>query len=169
MRRYRVEIRGKDFVIDVEEFAADRFAVTVGNQSYEVTLAGDEDLPGATITPGIAPTHGGAAARQASPSARIAARAEESTAAPADTSGAAPRRPASGGAGTLNAPMPGVIVELSVGPGDTVQRGQTIAILDAMKMQNNIKSPRAGTIAEVYVAVGQAVGHGEPMVRFREA
>jgi biotin carboxyl carrier protein len=168
MRRYRVAIRGKDFVIDVEEFAADRFAVMVGNQSYEVTLAGDEDLPGATITPGIAPTHGGAA-RQPSPPARIAVRAEGSAAATEDTSGAAQRRPASGGAGTLNAPMPGVIVELSIGPGDTVERGQTIAILDAMKMQNNIKSPRAGTIAEVYVAVGQAVGHGDPIVRFREA
>ena len=168
MRRYRVEIRGKDFVIDVEEIAADRFAVVVGNQSYEVTLAGDEDLPGATITPGIAPTHGGAA-RQASPSARIAARAERSPAAIAAPSGAAPRRPASGGAGTLNAPMPGVIVELSVATGDTVERGQTIAILDAMKMQNNIKSPRAGTIAEVCVAVGQAIGHGDPIVRFREA
>ena len=90
MRRYRLEIRGKDFVIDVEELGADRFAVMVGNQSYEVTLAGDEDLPGATITPGIAPTHGGAA-RQASPSARIAARAEESTAAPADTSSSSSR------------------------------------------------------------------------------
>lgn len=168
MRRYRVEIRGKDFIIDVEEFAADRFAVMVGNQSYEVTLAGDEDLPGATITPGIAPTHGGAA-RQASPSARIATRTEGSTAATEDTSGAAQRRPASGGAATLSAPMPGVIVELTVGPGDTVERGQTIAILDAMKMQNNIKSPHAGTIAEVYVAVGQGVGHGEPIVRFREA
>jgi biotin carboxyl carrier protein len=168
MRRYRLEIRGKDFVIDVEELAADRFAVMVGNQSYEVTLAGDEDLPGATITPGIAPTHA-SPARQASPSARIAARAEGSAAATEDATGATQRKPASGGAGTLNAPMPGVILELSVGPGDTVERGQTIAILDAMKMQNNIKSPRAGTIAEVCVAVGQAVGHGDPIIRFREA
>jgi biotin carboxyl carrier protein len=168
MRRYRLQLRGKDFVIDVEELAADRFAVVVGNQSYEVTLAGDEDLPGATITPGIAPTHGDGAP-QASPSARIAARADGSAAAPAGASGAARRGPAPGGAGILNAPMPGVIVELSVGPGDTVERGQTIAILDAMKMQNNIKSPRAGTIAEVCVAVGQAVGHGDPIVRFREA
>ena len=167
MRRYRLEIRGKDFVIDIEELAADRFDVVVGNQSYEVTLSGDEDLPGATITPGIAPTRAGAA-RQASPAAKSAARAEGSAAAPENTSIAAQRKPATGGAGTLNAPMPGVIVEVNVGLGDAVQRGQTIAVLDAMKMQNNIKSSRAGTIAEVCVAVGQSVGHGDPIVRFRE-
>ena len=166
MRRYRLDIRGKDFVIDIEELAADRFDVVVGNKSYEVTLSGDEDLPGATITPGIAPTRAGTA-RQA-PAAKIAARAEGSAAAPENTSVPAQRKPATGGAGTLNAPMPGVIVEVNVGPGDAVERGQTIAVLDAMKMQNNIKSPRAGTIAEVCVAVGQSVGHGDPIVRFRE-
>jgi biotin carboxyl carrier protein len=64
--------------------------------------------------------------------------------------------------------MPGVILELSVAPGDTVERGQPIAVLEAMKMKNSIRSPRAGTIAEVCVAVGQAVGHGDAIVRFGE-
>jgi biotin carboxyl carrier protein len=62
--------------------------------------------------------------------------------------------------------MPGLIIELHVKAGDTVQRGQQIAVLDAMKMHNFIGAPRAGVIAEVCVAAGQAIGHGEPIVRF---
>jgi biotin carboxyl carrier protein len=62
--------------------------------------------------------------------------------------------------------MPGVILEVNVAPGDTIERGQPVAVLEAMKMKNIIRSPRAGTIAEVCVTVGQAVGHGDTVVRF---
>jgi biotin carboxyl carrier protein len=64
--------------------------------------------------------------------------------------------------------MPGVILEVHVKAGDTVQRGQQIAVLDAMKMHNIIGAPRAGTIVEVCVVAGQSVGHGEPIVRFAD-
>jgi biotin carboxyl carrier protein len=64
--------------------------------------------------------------------------------------------------------MPGTILEVNVKAGDTVQRGQQIAVLDAMKMHNLIGAPRAGTIAEVCVTAGQAVGHGDVIVRFAE-
>jgi biotin carboxyl carrier protein len=161
MRRYRLDIRGKAFVIDVEELAADRFEVVVGEQSYEVTLSGDEDLPEATITPGFAPP---ARAAAAPPSAVLPVRTKAggaATATPPERKGAA-----GGGALTLNAPMPGVILEVHVAAGATVERGQLVAVLEAMKMKNSIKSPRAGAIAEVCVAVGQAVGHGDAIVRF---
>jgi len=159
MRRYTLQIRGREFVIDVQEQSADRFEVVVGEERYEVALSGDEDLPEATITPGFAPARG---ASSASPSPAPAAPASRKPA-PAASSPAK-----GGGAGALNAPMPGVILEVSVATGDAVERGQAIAVLEAMKMKNSIKSPRAGTIAEVCVAVGQAVGHGDPIVRFRE-
>ena len=70
--------------------------------------------------------------------------------------------------GTLVAPMPGAILELHVKVGDVVQRGQQIAVLDAMKMHNIIGAPRAGTIVEICVAAGQTVGHGDPIVRIAE-
>jgi len=163
MRRYTLDIRGKAFVVDVQELAADRFEVMVGDQTYEVALSGDEDLPEATITPGVAPAH----AAGAHPSTPLQARTGTSTAAPAATPAAAPRAAAGrGGAGTLNAPMPGVILEVHVVAGANVERGQLVAVLEAMKMKNSIKSPRAGTIAEVCVAAGQAVGHGDAIVRF---
>ncbi len=59
MRRYRLEIRGREFIVDVDDLAANRFAVSVGEESYEVELSGDEDLPEATITPAFAPAHTG--------------------------------------------------------------------------------------------------------------
>jgi len=159
MRRYTLRIRGREFVIDVQEQSADRFEVVVGEERYEVALSGDEDLPEATITPGLAPSRGAAAAGSLpGPAARASH--------PPATVAPVPARGAGGGAGALNAPMPGVILEISVAAGDTVERGQPIAVLEAMKMKNSIKSPRAGTIAEVCVGVGQAVGHGDPIVRF---
>ena len=64
--------------------------------------------------------------------------------------------------------MPGVILEVSVKAGDIVTRGQQVAILDAMKMHNMIGASQAGTIAEVYVAAGQSVDHGTPLLKFKE-
>ena len=64
--------------------------------------------------------------------------------------------------------MPGVILEVSVKAGDKVKRGQQVAILDAMKMQNVIGAPRDATVSEVCVAAGQSVGHGDVIVTFKE-
>jgi glutaconyl-CoA/methylmalonyl-CoA decarboxylase subunit gamma len=163
MRRYTLEIGGREYVVDVNELAIDSFEVMVGSDAYVVTLAGEEDLPEAAIAPqleGAAMPPGAAAT---APALRVARKTAAS--APSTT---AQRKPAGGGGASLNAPMPGVIIEIAVKAGDAVARGQLVAVLDAMKMHNNIKSPRAGTIAEVCVDPGQAVGHGDTIVRYRE-
>jgi glutaconyl-CoA/methylmalonyl-CoA decarboxylase subunit gamma len=150
MRRYTLGIGGREFVVDVQELDADRFEVAVGEQRFEVTLHGDEDLPEARIVPARAVTADGA-------TAVAKATTQPRTARP---------RAAGSSLSALAAPMPGVILELHVKAGDRVERGQAVAVLDAMKMHNLIGAPRAGVIAEVCVAVGQAVGHGDPIVRF---
>ena len=68
----------------------------------------------------------------------------------------------------LTAPMPGTIVEVSVKVGEKVERGQKVAVLDAMKMHNVIGATKAGTIAEIYVTDGQSVNHGDAIARFAE-
>ena len=156
MRRYTLGIGGREFLVDVQELDADRFEVAVGDERFEVTLRGDEDLPEAQIVPALPSAAG--AADTSRPSAQVRAVA------------AAPRVARTGAAGAsssaLAAPMPGVILELHVKAGDRVERGQAVAVLDAMKMHNLIGAPRAGVIAEVCVAAGQAVGHGDTIVRF---
>jgi biotin carboxyl carrier protein len=150
MRRYTLGIAGREFVVDVQELDADRFEVAVGEQRFEVTLQGDEDLPEARVVPAAATA---AAAAPSTPKATTPPRTVRPRAAGASLS-------------ALAAPMPGVILELHVKAGDRVERGQAVAVLDAMKMHNLIGAPRAGVIAEVCVAAGQAVGHGDPIVRF---
>ncbi len=167
MRRYTLRIRDREFDLDVQEIDADRFEVIVGGEAYDVTLTGDEELPDATITPAMSPGRAAGVRAAVLPSPAVARPAGE--AAPAPRAAIAPRKAAGGGGtGALNAPMPGVILDVAVAVGDTVERGQPIATLEAMKMNNIIKAPRAGTIAEVCVAAGQAVGHGDPIVRFKE-
>jgi len=168
MRRYTLNISDREFVVDVQEIDADNFEVVVGDDTYQVNLASDDNLADASITPGLAPS----AAATAAP-ARKSAAPRPAAAAPAAAPSAAPapaaRKPAGGGGkGAQAAPMPGVILEVNVKPGDTVTRGQQVAILDAMKMHNVIGAARAGTIAEVYVAAGQSVDHGTPILKFKE-
>jgi biotin carboxyl carrier protein len=165
MRRYHLRLRDREFAIDVQELSAERFAVVVDGQTYDVVLSGDEDLPDADITPALQPA--GATGSPAQPAPRPAPARALATPTPAAAAPVAPR-PRTGGGATLSAPMPGVILELFVKPGDVVQRGQQVAVLDAMKMHNLIGAPAAGTIVEVCVAAGQAVGHGDPIVRFAQ-
>ena len=64
----------------------------------------------------------------------------------------------------MKAPLPGVIVDVKVKPGDEIKRGDTVVILDAMKMENNITSDRAGKIAEICVVPGESVMEGKDLV-----
>jgi biotin carboxyl carrier protein len=57
----------------------------------------------------------------------------------------------------LVAPMPGLVVKLPVKAGDQVETGDVLVILESMKMQNELKSPQAGTVSEVYVEEGASV------------
>ena len=72
------------------------------------------------------------------------------------------------GVKAILAPIPGVILSVAVAPGATVTRGQTVCVLEAMKMKNPIRAPRAGQIAAVHVAAGQAVKHDDVLMEFAE-
>ncbi len=69
--------------------------------------------------------------------------------------------------GTLTAPLPGTIIEIFVKDGDKVETGQVILIIEAMKMKNNIRSTKDGTIASVLVSAGQTVAHKQVLVEFK--
>ena len=60
----------------------------------------------------------------------------------------------------VTAPMPGKVVRLLVADGDSVQAGQGIAVVEAMKMQNEMKAPRSGRVAALAVHEGDTVGAG---------
>ena len=79
--------------------------------------------------------------------------------------GTRPHKPratvAGSGSGTVSVPMQGTIVKVLVAPGDAVEVGQTVCVLEAMKMENAITAEKAGTVKEVKVAAGDSVGPGD--------
>jgi biotin carboxyl carrier protein len=74
------------------------------------------------------------------------------------------RRGAASGRFALEAPMPGLVVAVRVQPGDAVQPGTPLVVMEAMKMQNELASDIAGLVREVHATVGQAVESGTELV-----
>jgi acetyl-CoA/propionyl-CoA carboxylase biotin carboxyl carrier protein len=113
----------------------------VDGRRYRVKLWVPED-----VHAGGASTGGGASGGAAS---RAAGRPRSSGA------------PVTAGDGRVTVPMQGTIVKVLVSQGDSVEAGQTICVLEAMKMENPINTDRAGTVQELKVAVGDALGAGD--------
>ncbi len=67
-------------------------------------------------------------------------------------------------AGTVTAPLPGVVKTVVVRPGQTVAAGDDLVVIEAMKMDNVIRAQRAGTVGTVYVTAGQQVAYGERLL-----
>lgn len=68
---------------------------------------------------------------------------------------------------TIAAPLPGDIVVVAVRAGERVESGQLLCTVESMKMNNPVRSPRAGVVDEVFIAVGDHVNYGQPMMRLR--
>jgi biotin carboxyl carrier protein len=69
-----------------------------------------------------------------------------------------------GGEVSIRAPMPGLIVSVPVAEGQTVEKGETIIILESMKMENELKSPRGGTVHRINVVAGDSVEQHKALV-----
>jgi 3-methylcrotonyl-CoA carboxylase alpha subunit len=67
------------------------------------------------------------------------------------------------------APMPGLVVALRVAPGDRVAAGQPVAVVEAMKMQNELTARHGGIVSEVLVKAGDSVSAGQPLARLKAA
>ncbi len=126
---------------------ARKYRVTVNGKAYDVDV--EEMGAGA---PAAAPAPSAAPAPAAAP-APVAA------AAPA----AAPA-PVAGGAGSIEAPMPGKVLKILVSQGAPVTAGQLVLILEAMKMENEIYAPTAGTVTQVGCKEGDSVNTGDTLL-----
>ncbi len=65
---------------------------------------------------------------------------------------------------TIDAPIPGLIIRILVEEGQEVKQNQPVALLEAMKMENELRAPRAGTIGEIKVQPGESVEQGTPLI-----
>ena len=127
-----------------------KFLVKVNGVDYEVQV---EEILGAGQVSGIKPS-GPVVATELKPAAPAPA-----PAAPAPAPAAPAAAPAANGK-TVDSPMPGTILYVDVQPGQAVKKGQILAILEAMKMENEILAPEDCTVAAVHTEKGAAVDTG---------
>ena len=68
---------------------------------------------------------------------------------------------------TLTSPITGIVLSVPVEPGQTVREGESVVVVEAMKMENSLGAPRSGTVMEVFAKPGQTVFVGDPLVSFK--
>lgn len=125
-----------------------KFMINVNGKSYEVDV---EEITGGASAPVMAAPAAASAPAQA-------------PAAPAAAPAPAPAASGAQGSVTVSAPMPGTILKVNVKVGDTVKSGDPVAVLEAMKMENEIVAPQDGTVASVNVSQGASVNSGDVLI-----
>jgi len=142
MKSYKFKINGNEYNVDINSVSGNIADVTVNGTSYQVEM---DNVPAAPVQ---------AAQVQTVPAAQTAPAAAPAAAKPA----------ASGAGKAVKSPLPGVIIAVKVNVGDAVKAGQVVAILEAMKMENEIQAESDGTVTAVNVAKGDSVLEGAAIV-----
>ena len=162
MKKYEYMINGKPFVVEILSFDGRRGDVTVNNVTYSVEVP-----QGPTAGAPVYATPALAAPQPPGPSAPPpAAAAPASTPAPAAPVPAAAPRPRASSDSMVVAPMPGIILSIAVKEGDDVNAGDSLLVLEAMKMENEIHAPQAGKVKKIHVSEGTEVQSGSELVEF---
>lgn len=147
MKQYTFKINGNDYNVEINSVSGNIADVTVNGTPYKVEM---ENAP-------VAPVQA-VPVTAAAPSV-VPQSAVPKTAAPQP---AVPKAAAS--AKTITSPLPGVIIAVKVNVGETVKAGQVVAILEAMKMENEIQAESDGTVTAVNVSKGDSVLEGAAIV-----
>jgi biotin carboxyl carrier protein len=141
MTDYVLKINDREYRARIEEITADRATVVVDDTSYQVDLV--------------------EIGRRNQPAATVQRTAPRPTPAPPTKPVA---RPSDEAPGVVTAPLPGLVLRVEVATGASVQAGQTLLVMEAMKMENAVTAPHHGTVRQIFVAEGDSVGEGEPLV-----
>ena len=145
MKEYKYKINGNLYNVVIGDIEENIAHVEVNGTHYTVEM---EKKPKAAPAP--------------KPVVRPAAKP---AAAPAPAAAAPAAKPTAGGAKSgVKSPLPGVILDIKCNVGDEVKKGQTIIILEAMKMENSINADRDGKIAAINVSKGESVLEGTDLV-----
>jgi biotin carboxyl carrier protein len=139
MKEYKYKINGNEYAVAINEVCDTTAKVTVNGEEYTVEWEKPvEEKPVVKVQP-------------------VAAK-------PAPAPAAKPAAAAAVDGHAIKTPLPGVIIDVKVNVGDTVAKGQTVVVLEAMKMENNINADRDGKVAAIQVAKGDTVADGAVLV-----
>jgi len=139
--RWQISLDGTATDVDAIEIAPGIFSVLLNGESHEIRVAPN---PNGTLT-----IHDGPNEFKAEVADPRAWRGRKHGAVEAE------------GRQQIVAPMPGKVIRLLVKPGDKVEAGQGLLVVEAMKMQNEVKSPKTGTVEKLQAKEGQAVNAGD--------
>ena len=141
MKEYKYTINGNKYDVAINEVNDTTAKVTVNGEEYTVEWEKPvEEKPVVKVQPVAAkPTAAKAPAAQPAAAAAVSGHA-------------------------IKTPLPGVIIDVKVNVGDTVAKGQTVVVLEAMKMENNINADREGKVTAIQVAKGDTVADGAELI-----
>lgn len=152
MKQYKYKVNGAQYDVTIDSIVGNIAKVEVNGIPFEVEMQGsslvEEDLPTQVADETAAP------AVAAAPAA-----VEAAPAAPA-----APAAGAPGAGAPVKAPLPGVVAKILVSVGQAVKKGETVLVLEAMKMENNITAEADGKVTGICVAAGDSVMEGTTLV-----
>jgi biotin carboxyl carrier protein len=154
-RRYFVGVGSREMTVDVERLPDGTFRAHVAGEEKPRELAVLREGPKAALLAGgqVLEVFGSAAHGQ-----KLTTGPARQRIAVAERSRGATRAGATGAVeAAIRAPMPGRVLKVLVAPGDTIALGAGVAIVEAMKMENELSAPRAGTVKRVLVGVGDTV------------
>ena len=140
MKEYKYKINGNEYAVCINEVNDTTADVTVNGEEFKV----EWEKP-----------------KEEKPVVKVQPVAAKPAPAPAPAA-AAPVAAAKGNA--IKTPLPGVIIDVKVNVGDDVKKGDTVVILEAMKMENNINADRDGKVVAVQVTKGDTVADGAVLV-----
>ena len=149
MKKYSLKINGNQYEVKIDDVneASTVAHVTVNGTKYDVEIEGGKAKPVSKPQVIAAPEATGLSVTPKTPIA---------------TKPAAVAAPASGY--KVTCPLPGTILAVNVKEGDTVAAGQTLLVLEAMKMENNIDAERGGVVKQVLVQAGATVMEGDVLL-----
>jgi biotin carboxyl carrier protein len=146
MDSYRITLDGITYEVEVlSDPTASEVQVRVNGEIFEIQVS-DLKKGHATVSPTPLP----------------------SGAPPPVPSVSPPVAPAANGA-QLISPLPGTVISVAVEEGQHVEAGDELIVIEAMKMNNRIRSPRSGTVGKILVQVGQQVSHGAPLLAWSDS
>ena len=137
MKTYKYIINGEEYCVEIAEVKDNVANVVVNGENYIVEMEPEKEPEKKKVVLGQPST-------QSADEPQVAANVNTSAA--------------------VKAPLPGVITEIVVAVGDEVKEGDTLLVLEAMKMANNIEAEKSGKVTAVCVQVGQSVMEDEPLV-----
>ncbi|MDQ1769398.1 acetyl-CoA carboxylase biotin carboxyl carrier protein subunit [Labilibaculum sp. A4] len=130
MKKFKFTIRGQEYDVEIKDFEGSNAKIEVNGTSYDVDVH---------------------VADKSSKTPRLVRKPV------VNKPGEGSIKKSGGGASTVKAPLPGSIIKINIAVGDSINPGDTLLVMEAMKMENNVLAEKGGTVKAIKVAVGDSV------------